>query len=131
MRSPALSPLKINSIVALPRVSVSAVVSAVVGAVVGACPSTVAVTITPLVVTGLFEMSRKPITGDCVRDHVPAVLLPSGEEGAVSTLSCVTPPNLSVTVLSDTFVTPPADVKPNLYSPVKPLMPRPSNVATP
>ena len=60
VRSPALSPLKINPIGASP----SAFVSAVVGAVVEVCPFTVAVTVTPLVGTGLFEVSRKPITGD-------------------------------------------------------------------
>ena len=98
---------------------------------VGSCSVTVAVTVTFSFFTRLFEISHKPITGDCVRDHVPAVLLPSGEEGAVSTMNFFGSPDLSVTVVSDTSVTPLSGVKPNLYAPIKPVMPRPVNVATP
>ena len=65
-----------------------------------------AVTITPLVSTGLFELSRKPITGDCGKDHVPASLLPTGESAGVTTMSCVATPALSVVDFSDACVTP-------------------------
>ena len=77
-----------------------------VGAVVGACPVTVAVTVTPLVGTGLFELSSKPITGDCFKDHLPRASSPTGPAAAVSTMSCVVTPALSVVVFSDASVTP-------------------------
>ena len=46
-------------------------------------------------------------------------------------MSFVGLPALSVTVLSDACVKPPAGVKPKVYVPIKPVMPRPANVATP